>query len=302
MKTPFTLHPKHWLNDRATGLEGWDPMDELSNQDQAVELLQELGLKEYEAKSFVALTRLPRGTAKEISEHSAVPRTRVYDAIRVLESKGLVETQHSSPQQFRAVDIDEAVATLRSEYEERIEVLEKTLQGLDSVVDDRAESTHAVWALSGSSAITSRTQQLIDDATREIVVVLGHEGLFTEQLADSLAAAHQRDVTVAVGTSTEGLRERVQEALPAVEVFVSGLEWLGHSTLPDDDTEIGRLLLVDGETILVSTFTEAAGDGREHEQAVFGQGFDNGLVAITRRLMATGLLAGDDPGTAPPPS
>lgn len=133
-------------------------------------------------------------------------------------------------------------------------------------------------------------------------MVLGHAGLFTEQLAASLEAAHQRGLTVTVGTSTEALREQVQAALPAVKVFVSGLEWLGHSALADDDTEIGRLLLVDQETILVSTFTAAAGDGREHEQAVFGQGFDNGIVAITRRLMATGLRPGDDPGTAPPPS
>jgi len=91
-------------------------MEDVSNQDQAIELLQQLGLKEYEAKSFVALARRQRGTAKDISETSEVPRTRVYDAIRVLESKGLVETQHSNPQIFRAVSIDEAVNTLQSEY------------------------------------------------------------------------------------------------------------------------------------------------------------------------------------------
>ncbi len=35
-----------------------------------VELLQQLGLKEYEAKCFVTLTRVPEVTAKDISEHS----------------------------------------------------------------------------------------------------------------------------------------------------------------------------------------------------------------------------------------
>ncbi|RLM77810.1 TrmB family transcriptional regulator, partial [Halobellus sp. Atlit-38R] len=51
-------------------------MEDVSNQDQAIELLQQLGLKEYEAKSFVALARRQRGTAKDISETSEVPRTR----------------------------------------------------------------------------------------------------------------------------------------------------------------------------------------------------------------------------------
>nr|WP_217693461.1 helix-turn-helix domain-containing protein [Natrinema saccharevitans] len=48
-------------------------MDDVSNQDQAIELLQQLGLKEYEARSFVALARRQRGTAKDISETSEVP-------------------------------------------------------------------------------------------------------------------------------------------------------------------------------------------------------------------------------------
>ena len=84
-------------------------MSEPSDQSRAITLLQDLGLKEYEARAFVALSRCDSGTAKEISEISEVPRTRVYDAIRVLEQQGLVEVQQSTPKQFRAVTPDEAV-------------------------------------------------------------------------------------------------------------------------------------------------------------------------------------------------
>ena len=38
-------------------------------------------------------------------------------------------------------------------------------------------------------------------------------------------------------------------------------------------------------------------EAERDEQAVFGRGFDNGLVVIMRRLMALGLLPVDDPGT-----
>jgi len=62
--------------------------------EEAVEVLQQLGLKEYEAKCFVGLSRLSTGTAKKLSEITDVPRTRVYDAIRLLEAQGLVEIQH----------------------------------------------------------------------------------------------------------------------------------------------------------------------------------------------------------------
>lgn len=271
-------------------------MDDISNQDQAIELLQQLGLKEYEAKSFVALARRQRGTAKDISETSEVPRTRVYDAIRVLESKGLVETQHSNPQVFRAVSIDEAVNTLQSEYVERTESLRSALSGLERTDEERStEATHEVWAISGDQGLTSRTQQLIKGATQELILVIGHESIFTDQLADQLRSAQKRDVTIIIGTIDDELQAVIQDSLRDIEVFVSGLDWLSRSTLPDDDTEISRLLLADREAILVSSFTETMADGREHEQGVFGRGFDNGLVAIMRRLMATGLVPVDDP-------
>ncbi len=271
-------------------------MDDITNHNEAVELLQQLGLQEYEAKAFVALTRLPQGTAKEISDISEVPRTRVYDAVRVLESKGLVEVQHSSPQQFRAVSVDEATDTLHQEYETRTERLRKTLASVDAVSPaDEADVTHEIWALSGTTAITNRTQQLITEADREIVFILGDEAVLTDRLISRLRAAHQRGVNVVLGTTTDRIRDQVQEELPEAEVFVSGLEWLSGSLQSGDETEISRLVLIDESVILVSTFQETATGNHKHEQGVFGRGFDNGLVTIVRRLMATGLLPSKEP-------
>lgn len=264
-------------------------MNDTSNKTQAIELLQELGLKEYEAKAFVALARREQGTAKDISETSEVPRTRVYDAIRVLESKGLVETQQSNPQLFRAVSIEEAVNTLQTEYIDRIESLRTALSKLERTDNNSvSEATHEVWTISGSRGIASRTQQLLDGATEEAILVVGQGEVFSEELADHLREAQKRGVTVFIGTIDDELRADIQSMLPDVEVFLSGLEWVSPSLYPNDTTEISRLLLVDREAMLVSSFT-TSDDGRKHEKGVFGQGFNNGLVAVVRRLLATGL-------------
>ncbi|ODR80081.1 transcriptional regulator [Haladaptatus sp. W1] len=261
-------------------------------------MLQKLGLKEYEARCFVALARLPKGTAKQISETSEVPRTRVYDAIRVLETKGLVEIQHSNPQQFRAVPIEEAAETLRQEYESRTETLIEALSAIEPAESNGGdeEITHEVWALSGTAAITNRTQQLIDAAGREIILVIGREDVVTEELLEQLQEALETGLDVLIGTQTEDLHERIAETLPDAEVFVSGLEWLHSSPLEvADDTTISRLVLIDKNTILVSSVHETDTGGIETEKAVFGRGFDNGIVVIARRLMATGLQPADDP-------
>jgi HTH-type transcriptional regulator, sugar sensing transcriptional regulator len=274
-------------------------MKDLSNHQQSIELLQQLGLKEYEAGCFVALARLPKGTAKEISETSDVPRTRVYDAIRVLETKGLVEIQHSNPQQFRAVPIEEAAETLRQEYESRTETLIEAIDNIEPAIPDGDEEiTHEVWALSGTTAISNRTQQLIDATGREIVLIVGRDEVITDGLLEQLQEALETGLDVLVGTQTEELRKQIAEALPDAEVFISGLEWLHSSPLEaTDDTTISRLLLIDKNTILVSSVHETDTGGIETEKAVFGRGFDNGIVVIARRLMATGLPPRHDPDT-----
>ena len=266
-------------------------MNDNKIQEEAVTILQQLGLKEYEAKCFVGLSRLPSGTAKELSEITDVPRTRVYDAIRVLEAQGLVEVQHSSPQRFRAVPLEEATETLRDHFDSRIGVLNEAIRSLDQAQINEDSKVHEVWGLSGSEAIANRTKQLIDEANEEVVLVIGDEQFLTEDLVNHLNGL-SRDVSVIVGAPTDSIREQIRDVVPSAEVFTSGLEWLHNEIEPPQRTEIGWLLLVDRGTILVSSFEPTNGT----ERAIFGRGFKNGLVVIARRLMATGLLSADDPG------
>ncbi len=157
-------------------------MTEPRDAAETVSLLQDLGLKEYEARCFLALTQLPIGTAKEINEISEVPRTRVYDAIRVLESQGLVEVQHSSPQQYRAVSIGEATRTLRQKYTDRIDTLETHLEAIERHETEPDDGqVQEVWSLAGNDAINSRTFDLIDDAESEIALTGWSEVVFPER-------------------------------------------------------------------------------------------------------------------------
>ena len=260
------------------------------NLEEAIEVLQQLGLKEYEARCFVGLSRLPTGTGKQLSQMTEVPRTRVYDAIRVLEAQGLVEIQHSSPQQFRAVPLDEATETLRDQYDARVERLHDALETVEIVDGDDESPVQQVWAMTGRVAIENRTNDLIREATDEIVLVLGDESLLTEDLIDSLNEVGN-GVDLLIGALTETLQDRIQTAVPDAKTFISGLEWLHGEYAAEDNTAIGRLLLVDRSTILVSSIMP---DSKE-EQGIFGEGFGNGLVVIARRLMAQGLLIVRDP-------
>ncbi|RCU44192.1 TrmB family transcriptional regulator [Haloplanus salinus] len=265
-------------------------MNTTDSLEEAIEVLQQLGLKEYEARCFVGLSRLHTGTAKQLSEMTEVPRTRVYDAIRVLEAQGLVEIQHSSPQQFRAVPLDEATETLRDQYEDRVERLHDALDTVEVVEADDETTIQQVWAMSGRDAIENRTDQLIEDAAGEVVLVVGDESLLTEDLVATLNDVGN-GVDLLIGALTESLQDQIQTAVPDATTFISGLEWLHGQDATENEIAIGRLLLIDRSTILVSSLMPDTKD----EQAIFGEGFENGLVVIARRLMAQGLLTTRDP-------
>lgn len=254
-----------------------------------IDVLQQLGLKEYEARCFVGLSRLNTGTAKQLNELTGVPRTRVYDAIRVLETQGLVTVHHSSPKQFRAVPLDAVTETLQDQYDHRVQQLHDDLAAID-IVEETGDPLQGVWTMVGHTAIENRITDLIENASEEVVLVVGDEYLLSEDLVttlDSIGAG----VDVLIGAITPSLEEQVQTAVPDAKSFISGLEWLHGTNTAENKTEFGRLALIDRSAFLVSSFKS---DYKE-EQAIVGDGAGNGLVVIARRLMAQGLLSSQDP-------
>lgn len=254
-------------------------------QTNAADTLGELGLKKYEAQTFVALTRVGQGTAKDVSEVADVPRTRVYDAVDQLREYGLVDIQRSNPKQFRAVSTEDAVSLLRERFDDRFDTLQNTLDDLDSVEENTQNAETSVWTTSGEGAITNRAIGFIDAAEDEIVLVIDKEGRISERILARLSVANDNGVSIYIGTLSGSSHEKIEAELPNVRVFESELEWLQSGTEDDDET-IGRLLMVDRETLLVSSLNEHNGS---EETAIWSEGVSNGLLVIARRLLSAGL-------------
>ncbi len=259
--------------------------DELS-QSEAVEQLQQFGLREYEAKCFVSLTKISSGTARDVSEQIDVPRTRVYEAVRSLESAGLVEIQHSSPQRFRAIPISEAIEILNERHHARISSIEQSLRQIraSGAGDDQPELSE-IWSIADEDTVTARVKRLMQDAESEILLLVGHETVFSESIARELTSARDRNVDIVVGSSTQRLREELLGKLPESMVYKSELDWLQSSADPAAGS-LGRLLLVDDEALLASTVFRSE---QIRERAVCGAGSCNGLILVLRQLLAREL-------------
>jgi sugar-specific transcriptional regulator TrmB len=243
-----------------------------AEQPAATELLEHLGLSQYEAASYVALLRLGEGTARDISETTDVPRTRSYDAVEGLQQRGLIDVQHASPKVFRPVARETALRHFRREYDDTFTQLADRLAALEPAAHQQEQPS--VWTTTGRAGIDDRVHEFLADATDEIVY-LTVDVLLTDETRAALRAASERGVTVLIADGTAATAEEIQEAIPAAELVEPPWAW--------DTPPTGRLLMTDRETVLMSTLPD--GDGPS-ETAIWGRGPQNSLVVVLKTIFA----------------
>jgi len=254
---------------------------------QATGLLETFGLTEYEAKCFVALTRIDHGTAREIAEVADVPRPRVYDSVESLQERGLADVQDAQPRRFRAADPRDAVDTIRRDYGERLDELEGLLPRLRSP-EPRADPA-GVWVVDGDAAVSDRLATLADDATEELLVVVAVESLLTDDVLDALAAAQDRGVSITLGSPGPDIRERVTDALVDPTVVET---WTWWEDYPIAVGEISAILMADGRELLVSSEVETDLPGVDRHNAVWTDDERAPLVGLMRPLLANAIGSG----------
>lgn len=178
----------------------------MTSERDATDALEQLGLTEYEAKSFVALSRVPKATAKEVSQLSDVPRSRVYDVLDLLHKRGLVDVQQSEPREYRAISKDEAFEKLRREYDETIEKADSALEQMDAATVQEEEG---VWAIASQDHVTDRLVSLVDAADEHVHFVITSDTEPETVVLDRLAAASKRGVTILVELPSDEWEARV---------------------------------------------------------------------------------------------
>ncbi|ELZ81013.1 TrmB family transcriptional regulator [Haloferax elongans ATCC BAA-1513] len=247
--------------------------DRERTEDRAIELMTELSLTEYEARTFVGLLRLGRGSAKEVSDTVEVPRSRVYDAVESLHEMGLVDIRYGTPKQFIPVSRETTVRKFEVKYEDLTEELSTTLERLNPT--GAMTEQIGVWTVTGTENINRRIVEFVNDAKAEIVFMTDASLLSTD-IVESLTAAEKRDVGVhLVGVTEETTdTETVQPDSSVVEALWA---WSG--------SHISRLLLVNDEVTLVSV-ERPVDDTETVEVAIWGRGTKNNLVVVLRTIFA----------------
>ncbi|KQM11627.1 hypothetical protein AOA80_07185 [Methanomassiliicoccales archaeon RumEn M1] len=222
-----------------------------------VKHLVRLGLSEYEAKAYIATVALGEGTVNEISKESGVPRSRAYDIMERLASKGLVEMGNTTPICYRANDPLTASDRLMDEVRRANEEIVKGLREIGQRAEKR---NNPVWTLTGDWAIEHKIEELLDSAVEEVSFVFlsrsgppRYAGLIARRSAEkdvTVVIAHRPEDYVSLMGSARVMRLRpISSALSEVEGtlcergFVTG----------DGRYCIEMVMVVDQDTTLLLT-------------------------------------------------
>lgn len=162
------------------------------------ELLEKLGLTEYEGKTLSALFRLNEAEAPDVSRMAQVPKTRVYDVLDRLVEKKLVIEIRGRPKKYRVVDAGAALESLVSEQKKQLVRLEEQALSLKNrfLQKERAPlGGEAVLKVKSQGDFEKILAQEISGAETEIV---GLTRLSDESsvLLDALKAARGQNVSV----------------------------------------------------------------------------------------------------------
>ncbi|WP_049970740.1 TrmB family transcriptional regulator [Haladaptatus cibarius] len=236
------------------------------DEDDAISALSDLGLSNYEAKVFVALQKLGTGTARDIHSVTDVPRSQVYGAAETLQERGLVELQQSKPIQYRPVSLDAAKSHLRDRFERTQERAFDYLETAQNEFVDGEEEREDVWSVDGRDAVSSRLEQLVEEAESRIVFAVHDASLFTRGIADALRERADAGVSILVVTDNPAVHNRVED-LPVIDM-PGGPE----------EHRAGRVAVVDDDTMLISVFGE-----NENESAIWSS--QTGFAAILSQFI-----------------
>jgi len=158
-------------------------------------LVETLDLGEYHIDAYLAVLEDGDATASELAETAGIPQPRVYDTVRDLSDRGLVELRESRPMRVVAIDPEEAFADLQADLSELVDALERAYT-------EPTRDTEAVTLVKSRSTILRHAGDAIESAEYELSVSLTPD-LLSRFEAD-LAAAIDRGVSVELVVAPAG--------------------------------------------------------------------------------------------------
>lgn len=258
------------------------------NKDLVEKVRRNFDLNIYETKVWLALLSKGDANIAQVHELSKVPRSRIYDVLKSLETKGFCLEKLGRPIKYAAVEptlvVDKLKRSIEEEAKEKIEVLDKVrgsveYQQLESLHKNTINLTDKIGtALRGRNNLLSHLADATKNANSNIVIVSTPRGLERKLnvLMPTLANKIKKGVKVTIGianSNSESLSEELQKKLQSLNLKAKQLSGGARFCIIDDN-------------VLLITSEESSGGARERDDNALwlkSEFFANTLAGLLRK-------------------
>ena len=158
----------------------------------AISKLTQLGLSEYEAKAYTALLKENPLTAYEIAKISGVPSSKVYEVIKKLETRHMVQSIHGErSRMYIPISPDEFVENFRAAVEDSLQAVKRELKSFKSGLD-----TTYTWHIKDYENLILKAKRMLDTSQQTILLSIWPAEITV--LSKSVSNAEGRGVKIAI--------------------------------------------------------------------------------------------------------
>ncbi len=154
-----------------------------------IEAIENLGLSSYEAKAYFALLSESPLTGYKLSKNSGVPRSRIYETVEKLTTKGLVLTLEGETTLLKPVSFESFLKKKEKESKQNINFLKEILPQLKKPVE-----AQGIWNISGRDQLFENINHLISKSKSHIYLAGYDSDILL--LEGALSKAEKREVSV----------------------------------------------------------------------------------------------------------
>jgi len=167
---------------------------------EVLNVLQSLGLSDYESKVYFGLVLLGPAKASEISKQAEVPRSKIYEVLESLIEKQLVEVSKEKPKLFKAIDPEIAIKAMIANKEEELEILEERAKNLIKelhFLPKEEKLAEGIWEQESGKSIEvlNKLAEMIRRA-RKYVIDITRDFSTSQALKDAIKDCLRRNVKV----------------------------------------------------------------------------------------------------------
>jgi len=147
--------------------------------------LQELGLTDYESRAYISLVAMDQGSAEEVAETSAMPRTSAYKVLQSLVNKGYARSLEGRPTIYLPTEpID-----LKRRMMVKLDSVFDKLQDVKGMLRERG-APQLVYTVMGKERVMAKIGSMLESSSRSFIISTPvmrmirqeHEGKFKRAL------------------------------------------------------------------------------------------------------------------------